>query len=75
MKRSYSGAQMLHRACSVLCWTVLTEGTTAFVPANFISEGSIYVWNRLTREVGDASSQEIFKVRLDQALSSTLMEL
>ena len=36
----------------------------------FFTERMMWHWNRLTREVVDAASPEVFKARLDGALGS-----
>jgi len=38
----------------------------------FTTERGIRCWNRLPREVEDAPSLEVFKVRLDGALSNLI---
>ena len=51
----------------------LKEGRVILdVRKNFFTQSMVRLWNRLSREVVDAPSLEVFKARLDGALGSLI---
>jgi len=48
------------------------QGTTVIKRKKFFTVRVVKHWNRLARDVVDASSLEAFKVRLDGALSNLI---
>ena len=45
------------------------------IRGNFITERAVTCWNRLSREVVEAPSLEVFKAKLDEALGNMIWYL